>query len=309
MPREPLELTGADMAHVVALVEAAPDSLASAAHVLGVPRTYLYRLMHRVNVFLGDKDIPWRRGNDFTIPVEVRRIAPQLKAVLHQLQNDTGRFPRVACGSMAAILLERVRARADVALPRMMTIRSADALSALRSGSIDLVVLHELRGEIPGPEFESVPLLPWRGVIVRPVASLADAFTLRIVRWEKGSFADLLQHRVSSSLKTWHALPNGPIGYSYLSALELIRRGTAITMAVPDIYVVRHDLEVLELQYPPDDVTGVLQAVFRRAERERLAPLLQVAVWQAVADEAHMPSRAEIQQAARLQRAPTKKSC
>ena len=67
---------------------------------------------------------------------------------------------------------------------------------------------------------------------------------------------------------------------SYLSALEMVRRGLPYQLVIPDIYLSRQDRRRLPVEAPGEPIEDALVALCREDARERWAAYMEPENWQ-----------------------------
>ena len=277
MPRERMSLTRRDMDCLVHLVERKPSSKSEAALFLGVDRASINRLFERIGDVVGDAGLRWNEGHRLVFPAEVKRLAEAVR------RNDDAiataiRFPRVSAGSLSAMLVRQVFTRLDYT-PRALLLRSTAAVDALRECDIDLAIVHRGSATIIDDDFAVVSLAPWRAAIAAPRGASARA--LSTLTWESGGYGEKLNQRVAL-VDAEAVTPDGPLATSYLSALEMVRRGLPYRLVLPDIYLSKFDREYLSVTRPARDVVDELVALYRKVDEPRLGAILAPDVWKEV---------------------------
>ncbi len=277
MPRDRMSLTRRDMEALVQLVARNPSSKSEAATFLGVDRASVDRLLQRIDEVVGDTGLNWKDGHRLVFPAEVRRLA----AAIRRSEADVAaaiRFPRVSAGSLSAMLVRQVFARLDCA-PRALLLRSAQVMDALRDGEIDLAIVH--RGSVTAidEDVEMVSLAQWKAAIAAPRAASGGMPSTLI--WESGSYGEQLNRSVAL-VDPEVMTPQGPIATSYLSALEMVRRGLPYRLVLPDIYLSRFDWEYLSVTRPARDVVDEMVALHRKVDQRRLGAVLAADLWKEV---------------------------
>ena len=281
MSRSRMSLSLADMENVVRIVDRKVDSVAAAAELLGTDRAYVYRLIQRVNDMIGQHAPSWREGNRLVIPAEIHRLAARMRNLASAF-GEAARFPRIAAGSTLAILVHEVLQEIQWEQSSyQILLRAAGAVDALRSGEIDLHLLHESSLERKPEDLEQVRLLEWTAVIVEPPQQPEQKgeVTRQWLAWPSDSHAARLNARVLG--EEWQkARENpGPSLGSYVAALEAIRIGLPFRTVIPDIYLRPGDWRTLKITYSSSMVREWLVGLYRRSDRQRLQGLLNLGIW------------------------------
>lgn len=279
-----MSLSLADMENVVRIVERKVDSVAAAAELLGTDRAYVYRLIQRVNDMIGRNAPSWREGNRLVIPAEIHRLAARMRNLAAAF-SEAARFPRIAAGSSLAILIHEVLREIQWEQSSyQILLRAAGAVDALRSGEIDLHLLHESSLEGKPDDLEQVRLLEWTAVIVEPPQQPEhEPVARQWLTWPVGSHAARLNARVLG--EEWQKARDnpGPSLGSYVAALEAIRIGLPFKMVIPDIYLMPGDWQTLKVT----DLSSIttkewLIALCRSTDWQRLQEFLERQVWEKI---------------------------
>ncbi len=284
MSRSRMSLSLADMENMVRIVDRNVDSVAAAAALLGTDRAYVYRLIQRVNDMIGQHAPSWREGNRLVIPAEIHRVAARMRNLAAAF-GEAARFPRIAAGSTLAILVHEVLQEIQWEQSSyQILLRAAGAVDALRSGEIDLHLLHESSLERRPEGLEQIRLLEWSAVIVEPPQQPEqEEVTRHLLAWPADSHAARLNARVLG--EEWQkARENpGPSLGSYVAALEAIRIGLPFKTVIPDIYLMPADWQTLKITDLSSIITTEwLIALFRGSDRQRLQRLLSSEDWRKV---------------------------
>lgn len=277
MPREKMSLTRRDMDSLVQMVERKPCSKSEAANFLGVDRASINRLFERIGEVVGDPSPRWNEGRLLVFPAEVKRLADAIRRNDDAIAAAT-RFPRVSAGSLSAMLVRQVFAKLDYT-HRALLLRSAAAVDALRDRDIDLAIVHRGSASTIDDDIAVASLAPWWAVIVAPRGSSAKA--LSTLTWKSGGYAEKLNHRVAA-VDPEAMTPEGPLATSYLSALEMVRRGLPYRLVLPEIYLSNFDREYLSVTRPARDVVDELVALYRKVDEWRIGAILAPDLWREV---------------------------
>ncbi|MEF8767490.1 MAG: hypothetical protein ABTS16_15310 [Candidatus Accumulibacter phosphatis] len=265
------------MDSLVRLVARKPASKSEAAMFLGVDRASIDRLLNRIDEVVGDTGLSWNEGHRLVFPAEVKRLAEAIRRNDDEIAAAI-RFPRVSAGSLSAMLVRQVFARLDYT-PRALLLRSTAAVDALRDGDIDLAIVHRGSATTIDEDIAMVSLAPWRAVIAAPRGT--SARVLSTLTWESGGYGEKLNHRVAL-VEPEVMTPHGPLATSYLSALEMVRRGLPYRLVLPDIYLSKFDWEYLSVNRPARDVVDELVALHRKVDERRLGGVLEPDLWKEV---------------------------
>lgn len=248
------------------------SSLKQVAEEIELQRTLLYRLIARANEQLGFPDLKWTdRTDGLYVPPEVHRLTRCLFADDEFLAGCT--FPIVSAGSSALVLLTEFILQQELPTPRLSFSRSDDCIPALQEREIDLALVHDFE-DAPTAVDESLErqvLVNWESRCVYPQKAALNQ--CRPVEWERNSFAWKLTQRAARATRSARA--KSPIrltGYSH--GLEVLRRGHAISMVVPSLYLRADDRDRLNVDRTTIPIKGQLVAIFRRQDRMRLGPWL-----------------------------------
>lgn len=280
MPREASGLSLEDLRLLSEMLARPRKSVVAAATDLGIPRARLTRLLTRVGDHF-QRPLSWRGVDGLAAPAEVRRLVEAFRLFAHEL--DGGGSPRVSAGPGAAMLFAQTLGHLSQTLPGLRLVRSRDVVESLRTGSIDIALVHASSTTLwpfplaSSPWLKSVTLLPWRAVRCRAPdgpASAAEAFLC----WDPGSMGERLAAAHGGG--RGHG-PGWPC-QSFIHALELVRRGIVAQAIVPSIYVASTD-SLLSLEYIVDATEDCLLAVYRREDGRQWEYLFQPDAWAAVA--------------------------
>ncbi|MFO1430128.1 MAG: hypothetical protein U1F76_08320 [Candidatus Competibacteraceae bacterium] len=278
-----MSLSLADMENVVRIVDRKVDSVAAAAELLGTDRAYVYRLIQRVNDMIGQHAPSWREGTRLVIPAEIHRLATCMRSLADAF-DQAARFPRIAAGNTLAILIHEVLQEIQWEQSSyQILLRAVGAVDALRSGEIDLHLLHESSLERRPEDLEQVRLLEWTAVIVEPLQQPEPEKMIRQwLAWPSDSHAARLNARVLG--EEWRKASEhpGPSLGSYVAALEAIRIGLPFKMVVPDIYLMPGDRQALKMIHPSSMVKEWLVGLYRRSDQARLQSLIESRFWERV---------------------------
>ena len=277
-------------------------SIKAAEQEMGKDRNFLYRLLDRIKSFIGDPNLKknWRIG-DPEIPVEVHRLFQGYE----RLVTGSISYPLISAGSLIAPLVQEYifkHASDGEMTARGMMVRSRNIVRSLRTNECDLAFLHRLQdagktlaaaGEDMIPEEA-----PETGLATRPLGDwIAVAVCSKtpgpawLASWERDSSADrITEQAIGKSPVLREALDPEAEGRrqyrfgSYLDAIEAMRRGAPIRLALPDVLVPPDVIETAQIVWPETkrETSGQLYAKFRESETKRLEPFLNKEKWQEI---------------------------
>lgn len=280
-------LTFEDLDRLGELMDLQPKTLSEGASELKIERTYLYRLIDRVNRLIGEPTPEWQPKSGSFPPVEVRRLVRAFRRLI-SAHMDLSSFPRVSAGSCASLLLLEYLGDCCWPTSRIVLVRSEDALKALRKEEIDVAIVHEssicgvldqdrvaLRGGV-----DLVRLLRWHAVVVRsPEGDPAQTRQIpRSAHWEAAGVGGRLNRLSPSGAQGRTRGTSGYRATSFLQALEMVRRRLIQMTILPDIYLAQRDLD-LEITLPRRQHSECLVAAYRRSEYSRVEWLLDPNRW------------------------------
>ncbi len=275
MPRSKMGVTLADLEQLNLILNEDHTSIQEAADALGTQRTYIYRLIERVNAMAREPDLEWREGTRFRLPVEVRRVV-RAYAELRERLDELAGYPRVSAGSSAAALLFLYLGRSGMDQGRTSIVRSRHVQASLLNEEIDMALVHSF--STTGADLDKgigmTALLEWRPVLVRIVGDRRTLGSSPILFWEPGSTGERLAGEGAASQASG-TVPTT----SFLQALELVRRGIAREAIVPDIYLGEREWQDLEVRRLSRNPPGSLVALYRESECHRLEPFLDIKIW------------------------------
>lgn len=190
------------------------------------------------------------------------------------------KLPRVSVGSMATLLMEKMLLESGLPT-HIQSVATEDPVGALTEGNIDLLIIQA--GNVTVPEGVTVQtILPWHAVLVSPRyfywprGELQNP--LRTFVWPEGTFAHKLNERFAQAAPEF-AIQAEAYTNSYLSALEMVRRGLPYQLVIPNIYLTREDARKLPQASPESPVEDALLALCKSSDAERWASYMDPALW------------------------------
>ena len=182
---------------------------------------------------------------------------------------------------MASMLLEKMLLESGMAT-EVQNVRADQTVAALLEDSLDIAILHA-SDVAPAKGVYQQTLLPWHAVLVSPQYYYwpRNNFRTRVRTfvWQPGTFAATLTERFAAVTPGLEIAEQAHTG-SYLSALEMVRRGLPYQLVLPDIYLTRQDRRRLPIEAPGEPVDDALVALCREDKRERWAPYMIEENWQ-----------------------------
>ncbi|MFT5468735.1 MAG: hypothetical protein ACI8UO_003847 [Verrucomicrobiales bacterium] len=284
-------------------------SFKTAVDALGKDRNYLYRLFDRVKVFIGDPYLKkdWRISDP--IPVEIRRLFQGYDRLL----ENAVCYPQISAGSLVGpVVLSYLHryVKAEEIADRVMLVRTSNVARSLTAYECDLAFLHRLdeednrplstggtdmasndRGDPHDPTnmLGQVALGPWTTVVLSSAQSEAKEEEVWLASWELESSAyRITEQAAARSTAIREALDPSVIGRrkhrfgSYLQAIEALRRGVPVRMALPDILIPPDLHESAQIIHPAEgeEALGKLYVKFREEEEStRLTAFLNLENW------------------------------
>jgi len=283
------------------------DTLTKAAKNLGVPRVHLSRLMERAAREVG-AELNWRVSGrkKLTPPAEIHRLVSPNR--IRALELASG-FPWVAAGSMMQIWFQSRLVSFDCGgdvgpglPPRMQVVRSADAITALRSYEVDLALVHECPGDkwadrIHSERFELAAspdaaltcrtLAPWTAIAIGPAGAPAGPTQgWRAVWWSPSGTAGRISVLARRSKRISYFLGGGKCDLSHnqhfrepgswLSAFEEARQGLPVRFVIPSVFVPESDrgrLTVVAPEATEVACKGSIVAIYRASDERRFTSI------------------------------------
>jgi hypothetical protein len=249
-------------------------TIQEASDILNVERTMIYRIMRKAENYVGLKKGVWDWKKN-GVPPEISRIIRSIdENVLAEKQ-----YPIVSIGQSLQLFLLLYSCQCHLPLARLKHLRSAKAIKALNEFSIDLAFGHRLETEVlePNDGLSDVDILEWSAVLTSPKGLHGKDLTT--LAWPTNSLADNLTR--ATGIDRYSAKPEEniyePIRYGNI--LELIRRGYAAQVVIPDIFLAPYDYECLRVSNPPKKIKGSFYAKFRTPEYERISSWIDPKNW------------------------------
>ncbi len=182
---------------------------------------------------------------------------------------------------MASMLLEKMLLESGMPTD-VKNVRVDQAVAGLLEDSVDIAILHA--GNVAAAEgIVQQTLLPWHAVLVSPQYYYwpRQDFRNRVRTfvWQPGTFAATLTERFAAVTPELDPSESAHTG-SYLSALEMVRRGLPYQLVIPDIYLSRQDRRRLPCAAPGEPIEDALVALCREDARDRWGAYMAPEYWQ-----------------------------
>ena len=235
----------------------------------------LYRWIERINKEIGlpERDF-WRKHKKLTFPPQFRRMIELSRRFIEEFE-DIKFSPRIAAGRAAQALIYQAFDSNEVSFTNFRFVRSRNVIEQIQQGMIDMAVTHQSSIAKDYVPFEKHILANYRVSLVKS----RGMGRVKALRWtDEASHARRISERVCKIDPVFQKMPLQSWNGDYATALELIRCGKSLCMAIPEIYLNDMDHQFLDVT-AIGEIRDQLVAVFPVEEAKRYHQLFNSSIW------------------------------